>query len=112
MDIVNCRPMPMASSAQPIAMSGLEHAERRFYIRFSVSNEAGVLAQITNIFWKYNISIAGVIQKEPWGKGFVPVVLSTYLAKEGNLQAAIREVDRLQIIKAPTRLIRILSPNT
>ena len=75
-------------------------------------DQAGVLAQICNIFWKYNISIAAVIQKESASKEFVPVVVTTYLAKEGDLQAAIEEVDKLDVAKAKTRIIRILSANT
>ncbi len=58
------------------------------------------------------MSIAAVIQKESASKEFVPVVVTTYLAKEGDLQAAIEEVDKLDVAKAKTRIIRILSANT
>jgi homoserine dehydrogenase len=71
-----------------------------------------VLAQICSIFWKYNISIAGVIQKEPVSTRFVPVVMTTYLAKERDIQTALRKVDKLSVVKAETKLIRILSANT
>jgi homoserine dehydrogenase len=111
-DIAEGRPMPMPSSGEPLDLGSTEMAERRYYLRFSVTNQAGVLAQITNVFWKFNISIAGVIQKEPVSSKFVPVVLTTYLAKEKDIQGAIKAVDTLDVVKAPTRLIRILSPNT
>ena len=111
-DIVEGRPMPMPASAEPITLGSTGEAERRYYLRFSVSNQAGVLAQICNIFWKYNISIAGVIQKEPVSSRFAPVVMTTYMAREKDVQAAIEEVDKLPVVKAATRLIRILSANT
>jgi len=111
-DISEGRPLPMPASDNPLVLASTEQSERRYYLRFSVTNQAGVLAQICNIFWKHSISIAGVIQKEPVSERFVPVVLTTYLAKEKQIQSAIREVDKLSVIKAPTRLIRILSANT
>lgn len=111
-DIAEGRPLPMPSSVNPLVLASTEQSERRYYLRFSVTNQAGVLAQICNIFWKHNISIAGVIQKEPISARFVPVVMTTYTAKEKQIQSAIKEVDKLSVIKAPTRLIRILSANT
>jgi len=111
-DMVEGRPMPMPSSAEPLVLSSTAMAERRYYLRFSVDNQPGVLAQITNIFWKYNISISGVIQKEPVSSKFVPVVMTTYKAREKDIQSAIKEVDKLKVAKAPTKLIRILSANT
>jgi len=111
-DIADGRSLPMPASANPLVLASTEQSERRYYLRFSVTNQAGVLAQICNIFWKHNISIAGVIQKEPVSERFVPVVMTTYMAKEKQIQSAIKEVDKLSVIKAPTRLIRILSANT
>jgi homoserine dehydrogenase len=111
-DIVEGRQMPMPTSKKPLVLGSTANAERRYYLRFSVANQAGVLAQICNIFWKYNISIAGVIQKEPVSTKYVPIVMTTYLAKEKDMQEALREVDKLPMVKAATRLIRILSANT
>ena len=111
-DIVEGRPMPMPTSKKALVLGSTAEAERRYYLRFSVANHAGVLAQICNIFWKYNISIAGVIQKEPVSTKFVPIVMTTYLAKEKDMQEALREVDKLPMVKVATKLIRILSANT
>lgn len=108
-DIIENRPLPMPTSAARLVLGTTADAERRYYLRFSVQNQAGVLAQICNIFWKYNISIAGVIQKEPVSAKFVPVVITTYLAKEKNMHAALEKVDKLTVVKAATKLIRILS---
>ena len=85
-DIVEGRQMPMPTSKSPVVLGSTANAERRYYLRFSVLNQAGVLAQICNVFWKYNISIAGVIQKEPVSTRFVPIVMTTYLAKEKDIQ--------------------------
>jgi len=112
LDIAEERSLPMPSTGDALTLGSTEAVERRYYLRFSVLNQAGVLAQICDIFWKYNISLAAVIQKEAVSTEFVPVVMTTYLAKEGDLQAAIARVDKLDVIKAETRIIRILSANT
>jgi hypothetical protein len=36
------------------------------------------------------------------------VVITTHLAQEGNLQVAIEQVDKLDTIKAKTKIMRIL----
>ncbi len=111
-DIVEGRTMPLPTSSEPLILGSTETAERRYYLRFSVANQSGVLAQICNIFWKYNINIAGVIQKEPVNSKFVPLVMTTYEAKEKNILEAVQAVDELAVVKASTKLIRILSADT
>ncbi len=108
LDIAEGRTLPMPRSAEPLVLGPAEAVERRFYLRLGVADQAGVLAQIFNIFWKYNISITAVIQKEAVSQECVPVVMTTHLAKEGDLQAAIEQVDKLGVVKAKTRIIRIL----
>jgi len=112
LDIAEGRTLPMPNSAEALTLGSTEGVERRYYLRFSAVDQAGVLAQICDIFWKYDISIAAVIQEEAVSKEFVPVVMTTHLAKEGNLQAAIEKVDKLEVVKAKTKIIRILKANT
>ena len=112
LDIAGGKTLPMPNSAKAVTLGSTEDTERRYYLRFSTVNQPGVLAQICNIFWKCNISIAAVIQKEPVSSKFVPIVLTTYLAKEGALQAAVEQVDRLDVVRARTKIIRILKADT
>ena len=108
-DIAESRTLPMPSLVEPMTLGSNQAVERRYYLRFSVVDQAGVLAQIFDIFWKYSISIASVIQKEAVSQEFVPVIMTTHLAKEGDLQAAIRKVDKLEVVKAKTEIIRLLT---
>lgn len=112
LDIAEGRTMPMPTSAEELVLGPTQSTERHYYLRFGVLDHAGVLAQICDSFWKYNISIAAVIQKEAVAKEFVPLVMTTHLAKEGDLQATIEKVDRLKVIKAKTEIIRILKADT
>jgi len=112
LDITEGNPLPMPSSAEKLILGNTEDAQRRYYLRFSALDQAGVLAQIAGLFGKYDISIAAVIQKEAVSRDFVPIVMTTHLAREGNVQAALQEVDRLQVVRARTRVIRILNADT
>jgi hypothetical protein len=42
----------------------------------------------------------------------VPIVITTHLAREGDLQKALREIDRLKSLKPPAVCLRILEPPT
>ena len=108
LDILEERPLPMPGSGEALVLGPTEDVARRYYLRFSVTDQVGVLAQICAIFWKHNISIAAVIQKEAVSEDFVPLIMTTHLAREGNLQAAIEQVDRLDVVKARTKIIPIL----
>ena len=112
LDIAHGRPLPIPSSPGEYRLGSPGDVHRRYYLRFSVADQPGVLAQITNIFWKYNINIAAVIQKEASQKDYVPIVMTTYLAREGDVQSAIKEVNTLDVVKAETRILRILDAST
>ena len=112
LDIAEGNPLPMPNSAEKLTLGTTETAKRRHYLRFSALDQAGVLAKICNIFWEHNISIASVIQKEAVSKEFVPIVMTTHVAKEGDLQAAIEQVDKLVVVKVKTKIIRMLAANT
>jgi len=79
----------------------------RYYLRFSVVDKPGVLAKISGILGNYEISIASVIQHKAKENGNVPLVMMTHLAEEGNLQKALTEIKRLDVIKDHTKFLRV-----
>jgi len=83
----------------------------RYYLRFTVEDRPGVLAEITGVLGKHQISIASVIQHEPTGDGagrVVPLVIMTQQAKEGAVQAAVAEIDRLKCVRPASVRMRVL----
>ncbi len=78
-----------------------------YYFRFSAVDQPGVLSKISGILGSHNISIASVIQKGRQAKGSVPLVMMTHEARERDVQQALAEIDKLQVVTAPTRLIRV-----
>ncbi len=85
-------------------------AERiaRCYLVFTVEDRPGVLGEITSILGENGVSIESVIQKPGVESGgAVPVLLLTHPAAEGSVRSALDEIDRLDSVSAPTRLVRI-----
>lgn len=81
----------------------------RYYLRLSATDEPGVLAQVTAALGRHGISVAAVLQREPDGETKrVPVVITTHLALEANMRAALHEIDALATIAPPTVCLRIL----
>jgi len=82
----------------------------RYYLRFAVADHPGVLAELCGVLGRHQISIASVIQHEPDGQldGQVPLVMMTHQATEGATQTAIREIDRLPIVRQGSVRMRVL----
>ncbi len=83
----------------------------RYYLRFTVEDRPGVLADIAGVLGKHQISIASVIQHEPSGDGkvrTVPLVIMTYKAAEGSAQAAMAEIDKLKCTRPGSVRMRVL----
>ena len=67
----------------------------------------GVLAAIAKVLASCKISIASVQQREVSKGKLAPVVILTHRAKEADLQKALARIDKLDIVKHPTQVIRI-----
>lgn len=78
-----------------------------YYLRFMVVDRANVLAKIAGILGKNRISIASVMQQGRDEGAVVPIVIRTHEAKERDLRKALRAIDRLSVVRAPTTAIRI-----
>ncbi|MBU2027817.1 MAG: homoserine dehydrogenase [Proteobacteria bacterium] len=78
-----------------------------YYFRFSAVDRPGVLSRISGILGENNISIAAVIQKGRKQGGAVPVVMTTYKARELDVRRAMEDIDRLDVVMGKTMLIRI-----
>ena len=78
-----------------------------YYLRFTTVDKPGVLAQISGVLGRHDISIQSMIQPERHAADAVPIVLMTHGAKESNVTLALAEIDQLDIVQQPTRLIRV-----
>jgi homoserine dehydrogenase len=94
-------------SIEAIRLRPFEQIKTNYYFRFSAVDRPGVLSRISGILGKNDISIATVIQKGRKREGAVPVVMTTYKARECDVRKAIEDIDKLDIVMDKTMLIRI-----
>jgi homoserine dehydrogenase len=99
-------PMFRVSDA-PMKIRKIDDIRSKYYFRFSALDRPGVLSRISGIFGENNISIASVIQKERKAGEAVPLVILTHTATERDIRRAVEEIDRLDVVSAATRYIRV-----
>jgi len=85
-------------------MSGIKS---RYYLKFTVVDQVGVLSAIARILGEHQISISSVVQKERKKGDKVPVVITTYGALEENVQDALKKINGLPFVVEETLLIRM-----
>ncbi len=90
-----------------VPLKSMDDLVSEYYLRFMVVDRPGVLAKISGILGKHDISIASVLQKEREHGASVPIVIRTHHARERNLRKALRLIDRLAAVRTKSVLIRI-----
>ncbi len=103
--------VPAASFQQeqrlPLRMKSMEDIDSLYYLRFMVVDRPGVLAQIAGDLGRYGISISSVLQQGHREGQTVPVVIKTHMAKERDVQTALREINQKPFVSEPATLIRV-----
>ena len=88
-------------------MIDISQLTMRYYLRFMVKDQPGVLTQISKIFADQKISIESVIQKGTSDMNHVPLVIMTHEASEGDMQKAMKQFSQLEVVKGNVQLIRV-----
>jgi homoserine dehydrogenase len=96
------RPRP----AQARKLLPLADVRSKYYLRFGVLDQPGVLGQLMTILGAHSVSIEQVVQ-DTKSSDPVSVVVLTHEAREGDIRRALAEIDRLPVVKTPARVIRI-----
>lgn len=79
-----------------------------YYLRLSVADQPGVLADITRILADSSISIEAIIQKEPPpGETQLPVIMLTHCVIEEELNRAIHQIENLKTVGGSVKRIRV-----
>jgi homoserine dehydrogenase len=79
----------------------------RYYLRFHVVDKPGVLAKISHVLGTHSISISDCVQKIRSAGNIVPLILLTHDAHEHDVRGAIRAIDRLDVVRGKSQVIRI-----
>lgn len=80
-----------------------------YYLRLSVKDEVGVLADTTRILSDNGISIDAILQQPATQKNTVPVIILTQKVKEAKMNRAIQAIENLASVNEPVVKIRLES---
>jgi homoserine dehydrogenase len=102
------RPRPQLKLYKAKKLTPISQIRTRYYMRVTVIDHPGVLAQISKILGDHSISIASVIQKEADEKaGTAEIVIMTHPAKESAFQKALQRTLKLAVVKDIGNFIRV-----
>ena len=94
--------------AGDVALKPMAQVETRYYFRLSTADRAGVLAQIAQILGDNKISISSAIQEEAdSATQTAEIVLMTHPATESAAQKALTGLERLDVVREVSNLIRV-----
>ncbi len=101
----------VATRARPRAHVGrqllpLDEIRSKYYLRFGVADEPGVLGRLMTILGAHRVSIAQVVQDAAVGSG-ASVIVVTHEAREGDMRAALAEIEALEFMRERPNVIRI-----
>ncbi|MEN6307331.1 MAG: homoserine dehydrogenase [Anaerohalosphaeraceae bacterium] len=101
--------MPMLRHNQHPAIQSIDDITSRYYIRLMAKDVPGVTAKYAQVLGKHNISISGAIQHEGIGpNNTVPVIVTTHPTQQKNMNAALDELSKLEVIGSRPICIRIV----
>ena len=98
---------------QPNAMTNIEilpmsEITTSYYLRMNVSDQPGVLADLTRILADATISIDAMLQKEPAdGETRTDIIFLTHQTQEKNVTAAIAKMEALSTVCGSVTKIRL-----
>ena len=85
----------------------MSELESKYYLRMSVADRPGVLAQISKVLGDMGISISSVIQKETDDLAQrAEVVLMTHRAMEASMQQALVLLQDLDVVQETGNMVR------
>lgn len=98
--------LPVSSLAHA-SFASIDSLSCSYYLRLSVIDKSGVLAEVTNIFKKHSISLRSFLQHSHEPNETVQVVLTTHETQEKSMLAAIEEIAKLDFMREQPYMIRI-----
>ena len=100
-------PPPVDSRSAP-QVESIAALQTQYYLRLTVLDRAGVLAQIASVMGQHGISIASVIQKDAdLQAGTAEIVVTTHPSREVDMQEALARFRELEVVTQVNNLIRV-----
>ena len=84
-----------------------EEIKYKYFILLHVDDKAGVLAQITQIFAEYNVSLASVVQQPNELNPDAEIIIVTHDASKANMEKVQKHFESLDVIRKVKSVYRV-----
>ncbi len=98
--------VPANSLAKP-SLLPMDRHQGAYYIRLTVLDQPGVIADIAAAFRDEAVSIESMLQRGRSPTEGVPVVLTTHVTEEAQMRRALDQIAGLSAVLEPPHMIRI-----
>ncbi len=105
-DVVSSMIPPPTLPAPPEYIAIVTDVESGFYLHLQVADRPGVLAQIAEILGMQGASVKSVVQKGLGEDARLEMVVHRVL--ESKFLAAVELIGRLEVLRSPPRVIRVI----
>ena len=85
----------------------IEETESSYYLRLVVSDQPGVLEEITNVLKRWSISVKKLLQDDE-DEDTADIIIITHVTKESTIRHAIEKFTALSSLVEPVQMIRVL----
>ncbi|MCA9182202.1 MAG: homoserine dehydrogenase, partial [Planctomycetales bacterium] len=95
----------------PVSIRPDDDLPGRYYMRFQVADQPGVMAKLTAILGEQKLSIASIIQHEPLPRvqdSNVQLVIMTHEASEGAARTAVERIMSLSVVSGDSVRMRVM----
>ena len=87
----------------------IDNFKSAYYLRLNAHDKAGVLAKVSSIFSRHNISLAQMIKEDGGDETCVPLVFITHRTKEKSIMKAVEDINSTADIAEVVSVIRVVS---
>ena len=105
-DVVSAMIPPPSLPAPAVEQRVVTDVEFSFYLHLEVADRPGVLAQVAEILGLQGVSIRSVVQKGLGREARLVMVMHPVL--ESKFRAAVELISRLDFVREPPRVIRVI----
>lgn len=97
-----------ADQYEPAATVESDELQSRFYIRMTARDVPGVIAKVSKVLGDAGIGLSSILQHEANAGQWVPLVVTTHLARQGALRKAVHEISQMDISQGELVVIRVV----
>lgn len=104
-------PLPMmrfGKNRKDASIKNINDTVNKYFIRVKTTNVPGVIGELGTICGKNNINLHGIVQKEILYDGSAKIVMLTELAKESDVQQAVKEMSDNPKVQKINNVIRVM----